>query len=254
MDTGGEVVLGSALFTMVEPHKGHEVAYNRWYERDHFYAGCMVGPWMFAGRRWVATADLKERRFGTTPDMFGDENPGSYLAMYWVLDGKHDEHFGWATRQVYWLHDNDRMFPERDHVHTLLYDYRWSGSPNTDVPPELALDHPYQTLVATFVQRPEDVPDESVHEWLASNDAEGLNLGFRPIPLPASAPVTQKGMGDLGSRTLVLSFFDEPAEDIWDDHVSACERFESDAGGTVLWSGPFKPTIPGTDIYTDELW
>ena len=43
-DVGGEVRLGSMLFTLVEPHRGHEVAYNRWYERDHFYAGCMVGP------------------------------------------------------------------------------------------------------------------------------------------------------------------------------------------------------------------
>ena len=43
-DIGGEVRLGSMLFTLVEPHRGHEVAYNRWYERDHFYAGCMIGP------------------------------------------------------------------------------------------------------------------------------------------------------------------------------------------------------------------
>ena len=34
---------------MVEPHRGHEVAYNRWYERDHFYAGCMIGAWTIAG-------------------------------------------------------------------------------------------------------------------------------------------------------------------------------------------------------------
>ena len=27
------------LFTMVDPEQGHEVEYNRWYERDHFYAG-----------------------------------------------------------------------------------------------------------------------------------------------------------------------------------------------------------------------
>ena len=54
-DVGGEVRLGTMLFTLVEPHRGHEVAYNRWYERDHFYAGCMVGPWLFAGRRFVAT-------------------------------------------------------------------------------------------------------------------------------------------------------------------------------------------------------
>ena len=48
------IALGTVLFTMVEPHTGHELEYNRWYERDHFYAGCMVGPWLFAGRRWAS--------------------------------------------------------------------------------------------------------------------------------------------------------------------------------------------------------
>ena len=52
------VKLGSMLFTIVEPHRGHEVAYNRWYERDHFYSGCLIGPYNFAGRRFVATAEL----------------------------------------------------------------------------------------------------------------------------------------------------------------------------------------------------
>ena len=50
------IKLGSMLFTLVEPHRGHEVAYNRWYERDHFYSGCMIGPYQFAGKRFVATA------------------------------------------------------------------------------------------------------------------------------------------------------------------------------------------------------
>ena len=49
-----DVRIGGALITMVEPHVGHEHAYNRWYEDDHFYSGAMHGPWTFAGRRWVA--------------------------------------------------------------------------------------------------------------------------------------------------------------------------------------------------------
>ena len=72
MDVGGEIRLGSMLFTLVEPHRGHEVEYNRWYERDHFYAGCMVGPWLYSGRRWVATRDLKALRF-PEPPLFGDD-------------------------------------------------------------------------------------------------------------------------------------------------------------------------------------
>ena len=57
-----DVEIGSALITMVEPHEGHEHAYNRWYEDDHFYSGAMAMPWMFAGRRWVAPTDLQALR------------------------------------------------------------------------------------------------------------------------------------------------------------------------------------------------
>ena len=31
------ITLGTMLFTMVEPTPGHEVEYNRWYERHSFY-------------------------------------------------------------------------------------------------------------------------------------------------------------------------------------------------------------------------
>ena len=70
------VKLGSMLLTLVEPHRGHEVAYNRWYERDHFYAGCMVGPYNFAGRRFVATADLKALR-DPDPSAITASRPGA---------------------------------------------------------------------------------------------------------------------------------------------------------------------------------
>ena len=57
------VKVGSMLLTLVEPNPGFERAYNRWYERDHYYGGCMVGPWLFAGSRWVATRPLKDLRW-----------------------------------------------------------------------------------------------------------------------------------------------------------------------------------------------
>jgi len=53
------VRVGSMLFTQVDPARGKEVEYNRWYERDHFYAGCQIGAWNVAGTRFVATRDLK---------------------------------------------------------------------------------------------------------------------------------------------------------------------------------------------------
>lgn len=236
-DLGGEVRLGSMLFTLVEPHRGHEVAYNRWYETDHFYAGCLVGPWLFAGRRWVATRALKDLRTGTEVDRFGGADRGSYLAVYWILDGRHDDHVDWALRQVHWLHANGRMFAERDHVHTLMYRHAWTVGSST-VPAELALDHPFGGLTATLVRPPAGAGAAAV----APARAE-LAIGFTPLPLDPDAPVSQEGLDGLDGCVLVLSF-----------HTGAPAAEPAVGAGEVLWSAPFTPTIPGTDTYTDELW
>ncbi len=73
----GGVRIGSTLVTLVEPHKGQEVAYNRWYERDHFYAGCLIGAGWFAGKRWVATRPLKDLRFPATPSSCPTSTPAA---------------------------------------------------------------------------------------------------------------------------------------------------------------------------------
>jgi hypothetical protein len=263
MDTGGEIRLGSALFTLVEPHRGHEVAYNRWYERDHFYAGCMVGPWLYAGRRWVATRAEKALRTGTRPDLFGSSeehaSPGTYLAIYFVIEGKHQEHFEWGLRQVQWLHANDRMFEHRDHVHTLLYDYESAvGRDDDGVPPELALDHPYDGLAVQVVHRAEGVEATDLVGWLAERrdgtPAIGQTLAFSAIPLAADAPVSQAATDDVGRRTLLLRFGDQgPAHAAGQAADQAAELAEAGLG-EVLWSSPFRPPIPGTDTNTDHHW
>lgn len=248
-DVGGEVRLGSMLFTLVEPHRGHEVAYNRWYERDHFYAGCMVGPWLFAGRRWVATRALKDLRFGASPGVFGGRDLGSFLAVYWILDGRHDEHVEWALRQVHWLHDNGRMFAERDHVHTLMYRHAWTASAS-EVPAELALDHPFGGLTATVVALEDGVSVADLGAWVDHLRPE-LELGFTPIPLPEAAPVTQQAVG---GHVLNLSFTRDSPAGWWDDQRASAAQLERDGIGRMLWTAPFVPTIPGTAAYTDALW
>src|SRR5215475_1029250 len=80
----------------------------------------MIGAWQFAGDRFVATRRLKDLRYPADTDMAPDPLTGSYLAIYWVLDGHHDEWNRWAVDQVNWLHANGRMFDERQHIHTLL--------------------------------------------------------------------------------------------------------------------------------------
>jgi hypothetical protein len=243
------------LFTLVEPHRGHEVAYNRWYERDHFYAGCMVGPWLFAGRRFVATRALKDLRFGSAVDCFGGAGLGSYLAVYWILDGRHDEHVDWALRQVRWLHAHDRMFEHRDHVHTLLYRYEWAaGGADDGVPPELALDHPFGGLTATLVRPADGVGPAEVGDYVRARFAPELELGFSPIPLPRDAPVTQRGLDRLDGCLLTLGFTTEPPDRRWDEQRAAAGALRADGVGEMLWTAPFLPTVPGTDTYTDQLW
>ena len=254
-DLGGEVRLGSALFTLVEPHRGHEVAYNRWYERDHFYAGCMIGPWYFAGRRWVCTRELKDMRLGGDSPLFGDDRAGSYLALYWVLAGRHRENTDWASRQVHWLHRNERMFPHRDHIHTLLYRYKGADRRDADgVPAELALDHPFRGLAAVVVERPDDDAPPAAHAALAPDSAIALVLSFKGIPMPPGAPVTQPGLENVPRRELQLWFADSEPHNWWPAVQAYAEERRAAGDGTVRWASPFVPTIPGTDTYTDQLW
>ncbi|HVA08365.1 MAG TPA: hypothetical protein VNG12_16645 [Acidimicrobiales bacterium] len=258
------VKLGSMLFTVVEPRRGHEVAYNRWYERDHFYSGCMVGPYNFAGRRFVATAGLKALRDPDPSAITGEPMRGSYVAVYWVLDGYHNVWNRWALRQVNALHAAGRMFEERDHVHTLLYNFCWEYRRDHDgVPVEVALDHPYRGLVSVFIDRAEDVSNEQLWEWLRTEHLPALLPGsdadlvaaFTPIALEVDAPgdVPREAASD--RRTLLLWFLSTPPEVAWGPVIAEHRRLLEGSGkGTVVAALPFIPTIPGTDTYTDKLW
>ena len=255
-DIGGQVRLGSMLFTLVEPHRGHEVAYNRWYERDHFYAGCMVGPWLFAGRRFVATRALKDLRFGTDADLFGGVALGSYVAIYRILDGRHDDHVDWALRQVQWLHANGRMFGERDHIHTLLYRHAFTAAAAGDVAvtAELALDHPFGGMAATLVRPAVGVTPAELGAYVQATFAPELELGFTPIPLPADAPVSQQGQDRLDGCLLNLSFTTASPASWWGEQRGASAQLVEDGMGEIVWTAPFIPTIPGTDTCVDDLW
>jgi hypothetical protein len=259
----GGVRIGSTLVTLVDPHRGHEVAYNRWYERDHFYAGCLIGAGWFAGQRWVATKPLKDLRFPTDTHFLPDIGAGSYLATYWVLKGDEPEYIAWGTRQVNWLHEHDRMFDERDHVHTLIYANRWAASRDADgVPAELALDHPWGGLVLLMVDRAEDLDPRAASAWLRDDVVPGamagtpwaLTVGLSPIPLPKEAPVFQPPNPGEERRTALLCFLDTDPRECWDVFTGLRDDLAGSGKGEISYAAPFLPTIPGTDTYTDQLW
>jgi hypothetical protein len=255
------IKLGSMLFTMVQPRPGFEVDYNRWYERDHFYAGCMIGAYTFAGQRWVATRSLKALRYPDAPsDITADPQLGSYLGLYWVLAGHHDEWNRWSVDQVQWLHANGRMFTERDHIHTALYNYEWAVVRDADGPsPELALDHRYAGLAAVVVDGDDRTTLEAWYRdaylpGAIAGGPVGQVLAFTPRPLLADAPGDVPRGATSDARLLLLWFLDAEPAGVWSSLFAEHPAQVSKAGvGEVVWASPFIPTIPGTDIYTDQL-
>jgi hypothetical protein len=251
-----QIRVGSLLFTMVEPHRGHEVAYNRWYERDHFYAGCMVGKWQFAGARYVATRDCKAKRYPADSPIVPDPSVGSYLAVYWVLDEHHDDWNKWGVEQVNWLHANDRMFTERDHIHTALYEYAGeANAPGSTMPVELALDRGYGGLVTLIGEMADGVDAAQVTAWLEGLPCPAdVALIGTPLPLrgdrPGDVPDTQAE-----NRVLIMAFVDDDPLAVWDQHFAGLgDQFSAAGLGKIVFASPFLATIPGTDTYTDQLW
>jgi hypothetical protein len=254
------IKLGAALVTLVEPRPGHVVDFNRWYEEDHFYAGCMASKFNFAGARFVATKADKAKRFPADspvpPAGFGLES-GSYVAIYWILDGYFDEWNRWAVDQVNYLHANGRMFSERDHIHTLMYEivdeFHGSGS-GRRVPAELTLDHHFPAISIIIGEVNEGVDPATAVQWFDGRlgPAE-TTIAFTPRPLLGDAP------GDIprdleSNRFLLLSFYDGDPHETWDATVAPLEAtFAAADLGRIVWAGPFRATVPGTDRYTDEL-
>ena len=261
------IKLGSALFTLVDPSIGHEVEYNRWYERDHFYAGCLIGPWLFAGKRWVATRALKDLRFpvGDTP-VASPVDRGSYLAIYWILEGKHDEHFEWAGEQIVDLYRNKRGFSERQHAHTVLLQSPSAHYRDDDpVPIELALDHPYQGLAVVAVDPADGVSDKELKAYLHADALPVLMKGSGVASMVswhyvAMGKVIENAPMDLGmppggpQRNLQLFFLDQNPSQVWDRFHSYAEAISDRGMGTVTFAAPFLATMVGTDTYTDQLW
>jgi hypothetical protein len=250
---GEPIRAGSLLWVFTDPHRGHELAYNRWYERDHYYGGCMTGADHFAGSRWVATAAHKSARPEPGADMGFDRVDGSYACVYYYLDGKHDEIIEWATPQVHWLYAQDRGFGPRTHFNTGTFRHRWRSyrDPNP-VPVELALDHRYGGLVALFIDPSNDDPSNTdtffadfLPGWLPGSKVASVST-WDTIPLLDSKPdFVPTSAAD--HRQLQLHFVEGDPLDTWEHHTELLEALQASGAGTAAFVAPFIPTDVGTD-------
>ncbi len=258
--------VGSMLFTMVDPNKGHEVEYNRWYERDHFYAGCMIGPWLFGGSRWVATKELKDLRFPEDSSVARPTSAGSYLAIYWILEDHYPEHFDWAIKQVQDLYANDRGFLERTHAHTVLCEKPWAVYRDADpVPLELAHDHRYDGLVVVALDKKEEAAEAELLEFLQTSampellkdSSISIGSGWKPMDRGNSDDEAPMDLGTPSGgpeRTLQLFFLDAEPRNDWNRFIEYSQKIQDSNMAEVSFAAPFFPTIVGTDTYTDQLF
>lgn len=221
------------------------------------------GPYNFAAGRWVATRACKDLRHVAGDLLADDPMVGSYLSLYWLLDGWVQEWNRWAFREFRWLHEHGRMFPHRDHVHTLLYTHDGAHYRDDDpIPASLALDHPFAGL-GVVVGTAADGDRQAFDAWageqmvpaLQGRDSPvAMTLTFSGVPLQVDAADVARD-ADTAGRFLHLHFLQEDPRTCWADTVGRVPAMVDEAGaGSVAWAGPFLPTVPGTDRHTDELW
>ena len=92
------VLLGHAIFGLIEPHPGHERAWNRYYERDHLLAAGSCAPWTFSTQRWVATRRHKDVRQPRENVIASPFDKGTFLAGMWIHKDRLDRAAGLGRR------------------------------------------------------------------------------------------------------------------------------------------------------------
>jgi hypothetical protein len=219
--SGSGVTIGTAIVSYIEPHPGEAVAFNRWYERDHFPATVKAGPGAFAARRFVATRACKARR--PAGRLLGDPGRGSYLGVAWVLPGKQREWDAWVGAEMETIAAAGRLFPGRDHVHTAVYRFIEQSGP---VDAAVALDRGFSGVV------------------VAATEGEAPRLEF-PAVVVLELERTVLAEVPPPPHRLVLGFCDGNPVAAFDGSAPLL----TDCG----FASPFLATRPGTDDYADDL-
>jgi hypothetical protein len=257
------VALGHAIFALVEPHRGHERAWNRWYERDHLIAAGSCAPWTIATQRWLATRREKALRYPARNPICEPLARGSFLAGIWIQQGRYDDQQRWVAEQVAVLARNDRNFDQRDVLTTAGYDHLGGALRDADgVPPELALDRRYPGIVLIWTERRPDASLDALRAWLVKELLPGalekspiaMALCFTPKPKAAWWPKAAPEVPGVGERIVIACFTEQdPAACFEQRFAGLGAAIDAGGRGRTLLVAPFVPVVPGVDPPLAEM-
>jgi hypothetical protein len=262
--------VGAALITWVEPTPEHVVGYNRWYEDDHMITGAMVMPWMFSCRRFVAPTFVQHLRGPVGSRVAEPLEAGKYIGIYWINDGRLDDHEQWALGSNYRLHAEGRgsyrghgadPLEERRHIFTSFSDLLGTTYRDDRVPRVVhTLVQPYKGLVVQVIDATDD--RGALDAWLESTylpsvvrGANAVATRFAPRPLPGDKLAHVRQLDGVDKIVQVLHFLECDPRECWDELFAGAEQTIAASGVASLGvQAAFVPTNHGTDDYTDQLF
>jgi len=248
--------LGHGIIALHDPVRGHESAFNEWYEADHMLAAGTMAPWTIGGMRWVASRDLKALRY-PADGPFGPATRGSYMMTFWIQRDRLADQQAWVTEAMAEIGAQDRNFAERDAVTATTFDV--VGHVARDprgVPPELALAHHFAGAVLLVVERAPDSPLAALGDWLLDahlgsrlgGSPVALAVAFTPRPKEPWWPAAYPDVAGVGERLFVVCFTDTDPRACWDSHFAGIgDALATSGHGRVLLAAPFVPAAVGTD-------
>lgn len=252
--------LGKAIISLIEPAPGREHEYNRWYEDDHAYISAFALPWVFAGKRWVATRRLRNLRSSASNAVADPIDQGCYLAAYWLIDGRYEDFLAFVRPLVTErLVPEGRMKPPRTHVFTNDQDYLGAIYRDSAGPRDIhALSYPYAGLAFQVIDAPSAEGRAELLSWLRDEHLPAVLAGSpaaMTLIFAAAPPMRPKpGIDWYWRRLTLMTFLECEPGPVWADLFAAQDaRIAASGLGLVELASPFLPTLPGTDRYVAEL-
>ena len=211
-----------------------------------------MAPFVFAGRRWVAPADLGRSQYGGPGSEF-DPPPGvSYAATYWIAPGHLNDYFAWsAARDPSWLR-KAATSPTADLVFVSFADRIGTVYRDESVPADVfELVDPPGGMVVQLIDVPDTSDRDAAAAWLIGEllpqrlAAEGASahsvLVFRGA---ADTSAMRPALQDLqrqadngGRRLLLLWFLDRDPREEWESEIAPLPDLISQSSRSGASSG-----------------